>query len=150
MARIRTVKPELFRHEDLFEAEQQCQLPLRLAFIGLFTCCDRAGRFRWRPRQLMLDILPYDSIDMADVLNALAGYGFIIKYEQDGQYYGCIPSWGKHQCVNHKEKDSEYPALEHCAVIDVTLSHQNDKSTSTETPVKHASATGDSRVRHPW
>jgi hypothetical protein len=63
MARIRTVKPELFRHDSLFEAEQECQLPLRLAFIGLFTCCDREGRFRWRLRQLKLDVLPYDSID---------------------------------------------------------------------------------------
>ena len=43
MNRIRTVKPELFRHLALFEAEEKYQMPLRIAFVGLFTCCDR----RW-------------------------------------------------------------------------------------------------------
>ena len=62
MARIRTVKPDLFRHEELLEAEHHFKLPLRLAFIGLFTTCDREVLFRWRPRQLKLDILPYDEI----------------------------------------------------------------------------------------
>ncbi len=52
MAKIRTIKPELFRHDGLFEAEIQSGLPLRLAFMGLFTCCDRAGRFRWKPKAL--------------------------------------------------------------------------------------------------
>lgn len=52
MSRIRTVKPELFKHEELFDAEQNSKLPLRLAFIGLFTVADREGRFKWRPRTL--------------------------------------------------------------------------------------------------
>jgi len=89
MTRIRTIKPELFTHEALFEAEQTSKLPLRLAFIGLLTCCDREGRFRWRARQLKLDVLPYDDgVNFEDVLNALAVHGFIIKYQVDGQYYG--------------------------------------------------------------
>jgi hypothetical protein len=46
MGRIRTVKPELFQHGDLFDAEVESGFPLRLAFIGLFTCCDREGRFK--------------------------------------------------------------------------------------------------------
>jgi hypothetical protein len=33
--RIRTVKPEFFRHEELYELEKQTGLPLRLAFIGV-------------------------------------------------------------------------------------------------------------------
>ncbi|MFT3741111.1 MAG: Cro/CI family transcriptional regulator [Gammaproteobacteria bacterium] len=60
MNRIRTVKPQLFKHDELYDAEQIYQLPLRLAFIGLFTCCDRDGRFKWKPKPLKSDILPYD------------------------------------------------------------------------------------------
>lgn len=36
MPRIRTVKPELFKHVGLFETKIKYQLPLRLAFVALF------------------------------------------------------------------------------------------------------------------
>jgi hypothetical protein len=148
MARIRTVKPELFRHESLFEAEQECQLPLRLAFIGLFTCCDREGRFRWRPRQLKLDILPYDTVDFARVLDALATRGFIVKYEVAGEVYGCIPSWEKHQYVNNKEMPSELPSFEESVEANSVEpqqnhenSHKNNQLVTRASRVRHASST---------
>lgn len=103
MSRIRTVKPELFKHEDLFDAEQKSGLPLRLAFIGLFTVADCEGRFKWRPRTLKLDVLPHDFIDFATVLNALENAGFIERYEVDGEIYGWIPSFTKHQRLQTKE-----------------------------------------------
>lgn len=109
MTKIRTVKPELFRHEKLFLAEEKYQLPLRLAFIGLFTRCDREGRFRWQPQQLKLDILPFDSVDMNEVLNALTAAGFIVKYVVDNEQYGCIPSWKKHQYITYGEAASRLP-----------------------------------------
>jgi hypothetical protein len=34
MARIRTIKPEFFRHGGLFDAEIETGLPLRVAFAG--------------------------------------------------------------------------------------------------------------------
>jgi hypothetical protein len=46
MGRIRTIKPEFFSHEALFDGERETGLPLRLAFIGLLCQCDREGRFR--------------------------------------------------------------------------------------------------------
>lgn len=109
MARIRSVKPELFRHEGLFEAEMDYQLPLRFAFIGLFTCCDREGRFKWRPQHLKLDIFPYDNIDIVRVLEALVERGFVRKYEYQGTWYGCIPTWLKHQRIDHHEMQSVIP-----------------------------------------
>lgn len=108
--RIRTVKPDLFRHDGLFEAEQSSGLPLRLAFIALFTIADREGRFRWQPRRMKLDMFPYDAIDIAAVLDALHAHGFIARYEVDAEVYGFIPSWANHQTINHKEQDSELPA----------------------------------------
>ncbi len=108
--RTRIVKPELFKHEDLFEAEIASQLPLRLAFIALFSCCDREGRFCWRPRRLKLEMLPYDDdIDMTKILDAFETYGFIKKYQYQGAWYGCIPSWSRHQCIKEDEAESEIP-----------------------------------------
>jgi hypothetical protein len=112
MARIRTVKPELFRHEALFEAEQQSKLPLRLAYIGLFTACDREGRFKWKPRALKLDVLPYDQVDFSRVLDALVTHGFIVKYVFEGDEFGCIPSWSQHQVINNRESISLLPSLD--------------------------------------
>ena len=93
MSRIRTVKPDLLRHEDLFDAELACGLPLRLAFIGLFTVADCEGRFIWKPRTLKLDVLPHDVVDFAAVLAALEAAGFIQRYMVDGVQYGRIKGW---------------------------------------------------------
>lgn len=148
MSRIRTIKPELFRHEVLFEAEVEFQLPLRIAFAGLFTCCDKEGRFRWRPRQLKLDILPYDDVDFSRVLDALATRGFIVKYEVNHEYYGCIPSWKKHQHINGKEMDSTIPPPAENSFIslskpedDIKNPHKNKHLNSREARVSHASST---------
>ncbi len=104
MPRIRTVKPELFKHETLFEAEMTSNLPLRLAFIGLSICCDRKNCFKWRPRRLKLDILPYDDIDIVAILEQLVQHGFVKKYEYQGEWYGYIPpSWTKPQQINNSE-----------------------------------------------
>ncbi len=110
MSRIRTVKPELFKHEGLFIAEANTKLPLRLAFVALLICCDKEGRFKWRPQRLKVDMLPYDDVDISKRLHALLDYGFIKKYEEHGDCYGYVPSWSKHQYINPKEADSNIPA----------------------------------------
>jgi hypothetical protein len=110
MARIRTVKPELFRHEGLFDLEKETGLPIRLSWIGLFTCCDREGRFKWRPRQLKSEILPFDDeIDFSRVLDALFTRGFVVKYRVDNEDYGHIPTWNEHQVINNRESESALP-----------------------------------------
>lgn len=109
MARIRTIKPEFFRHEALFEAEQETGYPLRIAFAGLWTASDREGRFQWMPRKLKLDCLPYDNVDFSRVLDALVSRGFIRKYASDNKEYGFIPSWHLHQVINNRESASIIP-----------------------------------------
>jgi hypothetical protein len=109
MARIRTIKPEFFRHEALFEAERATDLPLRLAYAGLWTAADREGRFKWKPRELKLDCLPYDDVDFAAVLDALHQCGAVVKYTFEGAEYGHIPSWHKHQHINQREAQSTLP-----------------------------------------
>lgn len=118
MARIRTVKPEFFRHSALYDLEIETGLPVRIAFAGLWTCCDRAGRFRWRPRELKLDCLPHDDVDFSRVLDALATRGFLVRYASpDGEEYGSVPSFSKHQVINNREADSILPEPEKNTVI---------------------------------
>jgi hypothetical protein len=112
MGRIRTIKPEFFAHEELFDLEQSESLPLRLAFAGLWTVCDRDGRFVWRPRTLKSQVMPHDIIDFGEVLDALERGGFVQSYMVDGIKFGCVPSWRKHQVINTREACSKIPPLD--------------------------------------
>lgn len=132
MGRIRTIKPEFFTHSGLFDAEQETHLPLRLAFAGLWTQCDREGRFKWRPRELKLAILPYDDCDFSRVLDALATRGFTVKYASESETFGYIPSWKEHQYINNKEIASHIPnpidcqQLDACSTRDERVTNAND------------------------
>jgi len=131
VARIRTVKPDLFRHEVLFDAEKESGLPLRLVFIGLFTVADREGRFKWKPRRIKPDVLPYDEDTCFDTcMHMLARAGFVTRYEVGGSEYGAINNWNKHQVVNSREKKSELPEPpenigEHALHAQDTVTHGN-------------------------
>ena len=110
MARARLVKPAFFTDADLFDAERATGLPLRLAFEGLWCQADKAGRFKWRPRELKLGALPFDDVDFEAVMDALASAGFIQRYEVAGKVYGCVQRWGEHQVLHHTERASTLPA----------------------------------------
>lgn len=143
MARIRTIKPEFFRHEELFEAEQTSGLPLRLAFAGLWTAADREGRFKWKPRELKLDCLPHDAVEFSRVLDALASRGFIVKYEVDGREYGYIPSWSDHQVINNRESASSLPAPNE----NNTLSRGTRVNDASSSRLEHAQGEGKGKER---
>src|SRR5690348_5433690 len=112
MARIRTIKPEFFRHEllqDLEKAHPGCYL--MLVFSGLFGHCDKAGRFEWRPRTLKLDILPFLDFDLGASLMLLREARLILQYEIEGKLYGFIPTFAEHQRISGKEaqEKARYP-----------------------------------------
>jgi hypothetical protein len=107
--RIRTVKPEFYQHSGLYDAEVEFSLPLRLAYEGLWNYSDREGLFEWKPRELKLNILPYDPVDFARVLDALATRGFVVRYACRGREYGWIPTFKEHQIINNREEASKIP-----------------------------------------
>jgi hypothetical protein len=117
MQRIRTVKPEVARHEGLFEAERASGLPIRFAWVLLFTVCDREGRFKWRPRALKPLVLPYDEVDFEDVLGTLHRRGFLQRYRVGDEWYGWIPTFTAHQFINGKEPASELPSIDEAEEI---------------------------------
>jgi hypothetical protein len=144
MGRIRTVKPELFRHEGLQDLERDnpgshCML----VFVGLFTVCDKGGRFEFKPRTLKLDILPFLDLDLENTLDLLESAGFIIAYEVDGKRYGLIPSFSKHQRITGKEADSPNRYPDPVEPIGPRSTHETlekQRGNSGETPVKYPGA----------
>lgn len=103
------IKPSFFKHAELYAAEQESALPLRLAFAGLWTVADREGRFKWK-HDLKPDVLPYDPVDMLEVLDALEQSGFVRSYVVAGKKYGMIPSFKDHQTFHKTERQSTVPA----------------------------------------
>ena len=77
MARIRSIKPEFFKHEDLSELPAM----VRLLFIGLWTQSDRAGRLEDRPKRIKVEVFPYEDFDVEEGLSLLKARGFIERYQ---------------------------------------------------------------------
>ncbi len=138
MARQRLIKPEFFQHEMLHRADTVHALPLRLAFIGLWTQCDRRGLFKWEPVRLKLNVLPFDDVDFARVLEALHTEGFIESYEVEGRRYGRIPNFMKHQSFHVNEKaDSSIP--EYCAPP--VRARRKHRASTVQAPEQHGAST---------
>jgi hypothetical protein len=104
MARIRTIKPEFFRHEALQDLEiaNPGFYPM-MVFAGLWTQSDKNGVFPWKPRQLKLDILPFLPFDMLSTLEILSKSNFLFRYSVEDCEYGIIPTFNKHQRITGKE-----------------------------------------------
>jgi hypothetical protein len=112
MARIRYLKPDFFKDEDVAGLEYW----VRLLFQGLWGIADRAGRLEDRPSRIKAELFPYDSsVDVEQGLQILgrskcsSRRPFIIRYEADGQKYIQIVKWHKHQKPHHTERESKIP-----------------------------------------
>lgn len=105
--RIRTIKPEFFKDEELAELSPEA----RLFFIGLWCAADANGNIEWRPKRLKIEILPYCGSDVSQLCLGLEQGGWVAKYTIDGQQYLSIRNWTKHQRINGKEGQSggRYP-----------------------------------------
>ncbi len=135
MARIRTIKPEFFRHEGLQDLEAANPgKQVMLVFAGLWGHCDKAGRFEWKPRQLKLDILPFLEFDMVETLGALERAGFLRSYEVAGRRYGVIPSFADHQRINGKEaqEPEKHPPQPFCEPEPTCETDLNQSGTNRE------------------
>jgi len=111
MARIRSLKPDFFKDEDL----ATLSFDVRLFFAGLWNFADKAGRLEDRPLRLKAEIFPYDDVDVKNCLDSLSkpkngsGKPFIQRYEVNGEKFIQIINWEKHQKPHPTEKESEIP-----------------------------------------
>lgn len=108
MARIRSIKPEFFKSEDV------SALPFRarLTWIGIWTQCDDQGRTKDNVKLIKADVWPLDPVSLADIeedLTTLASHGRIARYEVDGRAYLEITNWGDHQRISNPSKP-KHPA----------------------------------------
>lgn len=144
--RIRSIKPEFFLHDRLFEAERAEGLPLRLAFIGLWCAADREGRFAWEPRRLGAVILPYDGVDFSRVLDALVTRGFLVRYTSDSRELCFIPSFLRHQVINNRESPSVLPPPSEPDAMGLAT-RATRVADACPTPLVHAQGEGKGRER---
>ena len=135
--RIRTIKPEAFLDEELWDLEDEKKIPIFRAFCGLLCHADREGRFSWRPRALKASILPYWDGDFGKLLDALAEAGFIQAYSVDARVYGLVRTFKRHQAINGKEAQSELPPPPE---VETKASSSRDSQADHATPREDASS----------
>jgi hypothetical protein len=112
MARARNIKPGFYKNEDLAE----CSPWARLIFPGLWMLADREGRMEDRPKRIKGELLPYDAIEVDPLLNELARWGFILRYEVSGERFIQVLKFSEHQAPHVRESASTIPApVEHGA-----------------------------------
>lgn len=134
--RIRNIKPGFFRDSALYDAEKATGLPLRVAYSGLWGVADREGRFKWKPREIKVEVLPYDDCDMNAVLDALIACNKVFKYKVNGEEFGFILKFKEHQYINKNEAPSTIPA---------PPKNSNSRARTKPTPDAHPSS---SSIRH--
>lgn len=138
MARIRSIKPEIWADEDL----AACSFVARLLFVGLITRADDEGRFRAHPNLLRGEVFPYDGLTAKEVtklLGELAKRHLVTLYTVAGQSYGTFKSgaWKRHQKINRPYPSSipPPPAATSCAHDSFTERSVNEHGTIPERSV---------------
>ena len=123
--RIRTIKPEFWRSDDI----AALSIEDRLLFIGLWSYVEDNGVGRDDPQLIRCDLYPHDIFTEASVrthggLMRLSQQGLITRFEgPDGRRYLQINSWDKHQKINRPSKPRfpQYNA-ENCTLTEGSLS----------------------------
>ena len=99
MARIRTIKPEIYTSEQVVS----CSLPARLLFIGLFNFSDDHGVHVASCVRAKAEILPCDNFSTDEIkgfINELIAQKLLQEYCVNGQDYWLITGFIKHQKID--------------------------------------------------
>ena len=112
--RIRSIRPEFWRSEDVAEMDWHT----RLIFIGLWSYVDDNGVGRDDVRMIVADLFPLDmdthgslrepSLRVQAALNHLCEHGQITRYESSGRKFLHITAWDRHQRIN-RPSETRYP-----------------------------------------
>lgn len=101
MARIRTIKPEFWRDEDLSKISAEAAL---LA-IGLLNHADDEGFFSANTKLIEADVFPLRELSgsVTGMVEELRSIGYIKVFSgSDGKRYGQVVNFEKHQVINKK------------------------------------------------
>jgi len=100
VARIRTIKPEFWKHEDL------CDLPeaTHILAAALLNYADDHGYFNANPALVKAECSPLrePSVSIPESLRRLQNIGYIsLGACEKGRSYGRINNFASHQRVSH-------------------------------------------------
>ena len=102
MARIRSLKPEMWSSESVGRLSRYA----RLLLVELITQVDDEGRIRASSRGLA-SLYPFDD-DAASLIDGwlaeLEAEGMFVRYLADGATYGHLPKFKDHQKIDHPSK----------------------------------------------
>lgn len=104
MARIRTIKPEFWRNEDLSELPE----PVHMLAAALLNYADDYGYFNANPKLIQAECFPLRelSVSIHTALTHLSRVGYIrIGKGEDGRDYGHIIKFSEHQVINRPSKE---------------------------------------------
>lgn len=128
MARIRSIKPDLWTSEKLGSLSRDH----RLLFIGLISNADDDGRLRGNPSYVKSIVFPYDpiSIEIVDEqLDDLANKGLIRRYHVEGCAYLDLPGWREHQVINRPTPSALPPYLQgECVLTEPSVNAHGENS----------------------
>jgi hypothetical protein len=139
MARIRSLKPDFFKDEDLAVLPYEA----RLLYTGLWCYADKEGRLEDRPKYLKVEIFPYDNINIEKFLNLLCSPNvqdrpdkvFIRRYTVNDRKYIDIPEFLNHQSPHHTEKESVLPPFNGSLTVIKTLTKGNERDAHVSYPI---------------
>lgn len=94
--RIRTIKPDFWTDEKIGELS----MPARLLFIALWNIADDYGNFANKPKQIKIQTMPYDNVDIQELLSELSSIDLITHYSSDNKEYYHLNNFLKHQKIN--------------------------------------------------
>lgn len=110
MARIRTIKPEFWRDEDLSSISAEAAL---LA-IGLLNYADDEGYFSANKKLIECDVFPLRNLSstVPVLLQELSGIGYVRLFDgSDNKQYGQVANFVKHQVIS-KPRPSKIKGLD--------------------------------------
>jgi hypothetical protein len=117
VARIRTIKPEFWKHEDLSALPE----PTHMLAAALLNHADDEGYFNANPGLVKSECCPLrePSVSIQDSLISLVKIGYLALYKgTDGKRYGKVVTFDDHQRVNRPTASKIKPL---CTVIEDSL-----------------------------
>jgi hypothetical protein len=117
MARIRTVKPQLFTSRTV----SAWPVGIRWTFAGLFTYMDDYGRGLDEARLVKAEVYPLDdrmpARKVEEHLAFIAANGPLCRYSVDDSAFLHIVTWTEHQRVNRPTKSKIPPCPLHVEAV---------------------------------
>lgn len=102
MARKRMIDPEFWSDEKIASLSSDC----KLLFIGLWNFADDEGIFKAHPSLLASQIFPYEEgvgKKIEKYLEELKTLNLVFCYALNGQRYGIILNFKRHQTISHPQ-----------------------------------------------